>query len=244
MRCALVASPAIESEKAVTIVGDVPNTDVRHGTSAALPSFDDRDFEATITKRGLAIYLGSRRFYVGMENARYRFSRGQGHAPSDPRESSGIWRRMGYAGSGLLLFCLIFASANMLRASAPASQYSVVIPIPENTASVDPRHSAHARRLARVRIGEPRLPRVEADNAGASLADPQPARSDGDISVGQPDHDADIEDLPAKDGERALEVYGPRRQVGNKSCRDASVFVRGTDGKVSMSPVVRCEPQR
>ena len=224
----------------MAIVG-VPAINIARDEPRARLQYDSgKYFERTIASRKFAIGFGSKRVYFEFENSRYHWSVGQPRRLLDGRESSRKIGWLGYTGFALLAFGVIFASGNMLRASVPTRQYSVVMPFPAEIVPITPGHKAHTRRPARAGIEGQRPAPAKISNAAIA----EPLIEPSGAGTGQAGPDEDIETLPAKNGERAVAVYGPRRSVGGKSCRDVSLFVRGTDGKVSVSPITRCEPGR
>jgi len=201
------------------------------------PSFGER-FDATMTDRQMEIGFGSRRLHFTMRSSRiHRSTQGAGSDQS----GSVVWRAMGYIGCASLALGLVFVSGSVLRASPPVAGYAVVMPIDAKTAIPNPpRHKAKPRQLVRAKPITPLMPVTNAADdwsvAPASNID------DAGLSIARPD--SDVATLPTTNGERAVAVYGPTRTVGGKSCRDVSVFVRGSDGKVSVAPTTECKVAR
>lgn len=202
----------------------------------ALSSPGER-FEATMINRQVEVGFGSKRFHFTMRSSRFhRSARGAGN----DQPGSALWRAMGYLGCASLALGLVFVSGSVLRASPPVSQYAVVMPIEAKAVSIAPRHKAKARRLVRIQPVTPIAPVADAVEDW-SVA---PASDTGDVVSGIARPEADVATLPTVNGERAVAVYGPLRRIEGKSCRDVSVFVRGADGKVSVSPTTECKAAR
>ena len=200
------------------------------------PSFGD-GFDATMIDRRMEIGFGSQRFHFAMRSSRFHRST---QRPGRDDGGSVLWRAMGYVGCASLALGLVFVSGSMLRASPPVDPYAVVMPIDAKAAPVTPRYKAKVRPVVRAKVVAPAAPAANPFE-GWSLA---PASASDDAAVGIARPDPDVATLPTVNGERAVAVYGPSRSVGGKSCRDVSVFVRGTDGKVSVSPTTKCEAAR
>jgi len=202
-------------------------------------SFGDR-FEATMTNRQVEIGFGSRRLHFTMQSSRFHRSARPSRQAGDGHGGSALWRAMGYIGCASLALGLVFVAGSALRASPPVAEYAVVMLIDAKFAPVAPRHKAKPRQLVRAKPATPFAPATKAveDWSVAPASDADGA----DLGIVRPD--PDVATLPTVNGERAVAVYGPSRRIGGKSCRDVSVFVRGTDGKVSVSPATQCEAAR
>ena len=212
-----------------------------HGT--AVPSVGrDVGFETAASNRRVTIGLGSRRFYIGVQSSHYRRIAKPPQAGSSGFESTALWRAMGYIGCASLALCMVIATGGVLRAAPLVSGYAVVLPIGDKAASPKPRHRAKPRRAAQIMPAVARPPVAAIADAADWSVDP--AVDSGDVGLLPVRPDSDVATLPTTNGERAVAVYGPPRREGGKSCRDVSVFVRGTDGKVSMSPSVQCGAAR
>jgi hypothetical protein len=205
------------------------------------PSFGDR-FEATMTNREVMIGLGSRRFQFTMRSSRFHRSARRPRRAGEGYESTALWRVMGYLGCASLALGLVFVSGSVLRAAPPVAAYAVVMPIGDKAAPATPRHKAKPRRAIPV------VPTISSAPAAAvtDVTDwsVEPAFDAGDGTLTPTLPSPDVATLPTTNGERAVAVYGPSRRVGGKSCRDVSVFVRGTDNKVSVSPTLQCDAAR
>lgn len=203
---------------------------------ATLSSFGER-FEATMTNRQVEVGFGSKRFHFTMRSSRFHRS---ARLAGNGQGGSALWRAMGYIGCASLALGLVFVSGSVLRASPPLSGYAVVMPIDAKAVPIAPRHKAKPRRLVRIQPVTPIMPVANAIEDW-SVA---PASDMDDASAGIARPEPDVATLPTVNGERAVAVYGPSRRVEGKSCRDVSLFVRGADGKVSVSPTTECKAVR
>ncbi|MEO5937416.1 MAG: hypothetical protein ABIQ43_00230 [Sphingomonas sp.] len=194
-------------------------------------------FEATMTNRQVELGFGSKRLHFTMRSSRFHRS---ARRAADGHGGSMLWRAMGYIGCASLALGLVVVSGSVLRASPPVAEYAVVMPIAAKLPSVAPRHKAKPRQVVSAKPVT-RFAPLQNPVADWSLA---PASDANDANLGIARPDPDVATLPTVNGERAVAVYGPSRSVGGKSCRDVSVFVRGTDGKVSVSPATQCEAAR
>lgn len=193
-------------------------------------------FEATMTNHQVTIGLGSRRLHFTVRSSRLRRT----VAPLHDTQGSALWHVMGYLGCASLALGMVFVSGSVLRASPPVDAYAVVMPLDDKAAPATLRHKAKPRRAVQVVPAVSHKPTAAvADDVDWSI---KPAVDAGDGTYTPAS--ADVAALPAANGKRAVAVYGPRRTVGGKSCRDVSVFVRGTDNNVSVSPTVECEAGR
>lgn len=196
-------------------------------------SLGDR-FEATMVNRQVEIGFGAKRFHFIMRSSKF-------HRAAKPAVGgaggSVLWRAMAYVGCASVALGLVFVSGSMLRASPPVAAYAVTMPIDAKTAPAAPRHKAKPRELVRAKLTAPIVPMM----APAEDWSVEPPADIGDSAPGLSRPEPDVATLPTVNGERAVAVYGPLRTVGGKSCRDVSVFVRGTDGKVSVSPTTECK---
>lgn len=197
--------------------------------------FGDR-FEATMVNREMEIGFGSKRVHFTMRSSRLRRATG----PSGDRGGSVLWRAMGYVGCASLALGLIFVSGSMLRASPSVDPYAVVMPIDAKAAPVTPELRAKPRQIVRTKMTTSRVPATKA--ASDWSVEPAPAAEEIYSGIARPE--PDVATLPTVNGERAVAVYGPARVVGGKSCRDVSVFLRETDGNVSVSPTTECKAAR
>lgn len=187
--------------------------------------------------RQVDVGFGSKRFHFTMQSSRFHRSARQADRP---RSGSALWRAMGYFGCASLALGLVFVAGSALRASPPADPYAVVLPIDAKLASIAPRHKAKPRQAVRTKPATPFAPAANAVEDWSVT----PASDTDEAGLGIARPDPDVTTLPTVNGERAVAVYGPRRLIGGKSCRDVSVFVRGSDGKVSVSPASQCGAAR
>ena len=194
-------------------------------------------FEAMTTHRQVEIGFGSKRFHFAMRSSRFRRST---RPAGGGNGGSILWRAMGYVGCASLALGLVFVSGGMLRASSPVDPYAVVMPIDAKVAGVVSKHKARPRQIVRAKPVVPFAPAANIDENWS--VSPATEAAGGDPGIARPD--PDVATLPTVNGERAVAVYGPSRLVGGKSCRDVSVFVRGTDGKVGVSPTTECKAAR
>jgi hypothetical protein len=204
-------------------------------------SFGDR-FEATMTDRRVEIGVGSRRFHFAMRSSRFHRSAAPPPRAGVGYEGSALWRAMGYLGCASLALGLVFVSGSMLRASPPVNPYAIVMPIGDKALPATAAHKAKPRRIAKA---VPVIaPAPVAAPAASTDWSADAAFDVGDGTIASLTSSPDIATLPTSNGERAVAVYGPARRIGGKSCRDVSVFVRGSDGKVSVSPATQCDAVR
>ncbi|MBN8816679.1 MAG: hypothetical protein J0J06_14675 [Sphingomonas sp.] len=202
-------------------------------------SFGER-FEATMTNRQVEIGFGSKQFHFTMRSSRLRrSSRPMGHA-AEERGGSMWWRVMGLVGCASLALGLLFVAGGMLKASPPAVDYAVVMPIDAKAMRTAPRAKAKERQIVRTKT-------IATPTPAPNIVDDwsvTPASDVEGVGTGIVRPDPDVATLPTINGERAVAVYGPSRSVDGKSCRDVSVFVRDMDGKVSVSPTTECKTAR
>lgn len=194
-------------------------------------------FEATMINRQVEIGFGSKRFHFTIQSSRFHRS-----ARPAVRAHGGsvVWRAMGYIGCASLALGLVFVSGGVLRASPPLAEYAVVMPIDAKLPPPATQPKAKSRQIVRTKPATPSAP--VANPIGDWSVTPVSDATDASLGIARPD--PDVATLPTVNGERAVAVYGPSRSVGGKSCRDVSVFVRGTDGKVSVSPTSECRAMR
>lgn len=232
----------------MAIVRRMPETVRRPGQSVVQWAFDGgQRFERTTTHHKVTIGVGSRLF-------RFEFDRvQQGFSTSGPRHvapgrASGTSRWSSMMLVGLLVLCLMLAFVKMLPEPNAATQYSAIMSIPKKSAIAAAVPPPPVQRLARPARVAPRDSRVNAPVSGLAT---EPAGAtdlasfpEGEVTTITSAVDSDVEALPAGNGERAVAVWGLRREVNGKSCRDVQVFTRGVDGAISVKPSVKCDKGR
>ena len=203
-------------------------------------------FERTTTHHRLSIGLGSKRFRFEFERVHQGFATSAPHYAAQGRaEGASHWSSMALV--GVMVLSLFLAFAQMFPARTLATRYSAVIAIPKKSVAVAAAQQSHPRRIVRPSPAAPHEPQADAPALAlepAAATDLPNDVAEGEVTTITSYVDPDVEALPAGNGERAVAVWGARREVNGKSCRDVQVFTRGVDGAISVKPGVKCDTGR